>query len=122
MEPRLLKGADMSLLDGRHEVLVETATGELVEDSLGLVHALKTQFIPVGATVQWNQAAETGDLLPEPGSTVTVVARTWPGRPSAHFRWAGHEFEQIGPPMTFDGSQATAHVEVKGRFIGSVTP
>ncbi|MDK8602111.1 hypothetical protein HMPREF3167_03385 [Trueperella sp. HMSC08B05] len=111
----------MSLRDGRHEVFVETGTGEIVEDSLGVPHRLEAQFIPVGATVQWNEAQETGELLPEPGSTVTVIGRAWPGRPNGHFRWAGYEFEQIGPVMTFDGSPMTAHVEVKGRLVGEVT-
>lgn len=107
----------MSLLDGRHGLWVQSASGEQVVDSLGVTRELEPQWVRQSATVQWNSTDETTGLVPGPGASVTIIARSWKGFPNCRIKWGTLMFEQVGPAKTFDGSPLTAHVEVKARWI-----
>ena len=105
----------MGLLDGRHKVMV-TPT-EVVEDEWGEVSTHSLPPVVVACTVQWGSPQEAADLTVSPATSVTVVARKWPGTSNCHFVWNGQVFEQVGPAREFSGSRRTAHFEVFGRLI-----
>lgn len=113
----------MSLLDGRHVVQMKKRIAGRV-DEWGEKPTFATvrpdgsyETFPVRCTVQWGSAGESADLTVAPATSVTVIAREWPGYPQCRFLWEGREFEQVGPVRTFSGSPSTAHVEVFARLV-----
>lgn len=107
----------MSLLEGRH--IVELVLYDDIEDEWGTHKRVKIGKRRVKCTVQWNQTGEVAGLAVQPATDVTVIAREWKGKAQDHFMWDGYEFEQIGPPRTFNGSRRVKHVEVHGRLVAT---
>lgn len=100
----------MSLLQGRHRVLVQLRRPVVTD--YGMSYVADGPPVAVACTVRMLSTSESTLLGLEATATIRVLARWWPGDTRSLVEWQDQFWEPRGLPVVRDGSTRTAHFEV----------